>query len=443
MTANDKAAKFEHEAHEEAVVAWRRGMERHFFNIRLTDHKAPTPQDTAWLDSGEALMRARPATAPVTRKPDGYAYAYPNSMGGPGRAIHFEGGGRRINGSEPIEAIPYFLGTPPATAPGDLVKEVRRKVEAGRAAYVDSASFGNAESADILIDGLLDLLDAASERGERVQKAEAVAPGDWVARARDLVAALEANDWDRTQEGPWELIRDLAKAEPVAVRVPELLGDGAAEQALWSAMNRAAQYANRDDDKVILAELRKVGIHLATTASEPTPEAKPSAGLLAAAEAARSFVWGSGCSIPEDANERKGLEWYMRQHRDARDKFDAAIAAEKAKGVDPMSAAAQVHNEAATIIGDLKQRLEKMTQALDAMALQSLSQRLRADEAQSYADGFEEDLMEVQQELIKAEASGDAKLRAYRDWLTCKTHYEPGHVREIDRLLAETDGGAS
>ena len=51
--------------------------------------------------------------APVaTPMPDGYAYRYPGILGG----IEFSGG-REINGSRPIEAIPYWLGVPPAAQP--------------------------------------------------------------------------------------------------------------------------------------------------------------------------------------------------------------------------------------------------------------------------------------------------------------------------------------
>ena len=44
---------------------------------------------------------------PIARQPDGYAYRYPD-------CIRFETGGRSINGSKPIEAIPYYLGAPAA-----------------------------------------------------------------------------------------------------------------------------------------------------------------------------------------------------------------------------------------------------------------------------------------------------------------------------------------
>src|SRR5260370_2196881 len=43
------------------------------------------------------------------RQPDGYAYRYPDG-------IRFETGGRGINGSEPLESISYYFGTP---APGE------------------------------------------------------------------------------------------------------------------------------------------------------------------------------------------------------------------------------------------------------------------------------------------------------------------------------------
>ena len=240
----------------------------------------------------------------------------------------------------------------------------------------------------------------------RLPARPATAPGDWVARAKALMANSDYDCMTFTVLMQLKaLVRDLAKAEPVAVRVPELLGDGAAEQALWSAMNRAAQYANRDDDKVILAELRKVGIHLATTASVPAPEAKASAGLLA--EGVVDPTW-------------------MRGKPDSPEVIDLKqqLAAAKADTDTQRTLTQVAHDDR------------------DEWMHCSREWRVRAEKAEAhYADERSARSFDLAR-LAKAEASGDAKLRAYRDWLTCKTHYEPGHVREIDRLLAETDGGA-
>lgn len=45
------------------------------------------------------------------RQPDGYAYRYPSQLLSGGTEIRFNGG-QEVNGSKPIEAVPYYLGTP-------------------------------------------------------------------------------------------------------------------------------------------------------------------------------------------------------------------------------------------------------------------------------------------------------------------------------------------
>ena len=52
-----------------------------------------------------------PETMP--KQPDGYAYRYPDAWGS-GRSVIKFNDGRELNGSKPIEAIPYYFGTPPS-----------------------------------------------------------------------------------------------------------------------------------------------------------------------------------------------------------------------------------------------------------------------------------------------------------------------------------------
>lgn len=47
----------------------------------------------------------------VEREPDGYAYHYAWHSGG--TVLRFNGG-EAVNGSQPIEAVPYWLGKPPS-----------------------------------------------------------------------------------------------------------------------------------------------------------------------------------------------------------------------------------------------------------------------------------------------------------------------------------------
>lgn len=79
----------------------------------------------------EALAKQRQGS----RKPDGYAHTYPNPMGGPGRTIQFESNGRMINGSKPIEAIPYYLGTPPTTPEPDAAAPRKRSADTKQARF--------------------------------------------------------------------------------------------------------------------------------------------------------------------------------------------------------------------------------------------------------------------------------------------------------------------
>lgn len=51
-------------------------------------------------------------TSTQVRPPDGFAYRYPDPFGRAESVIAFTGGADR-NGSQPIEAVPYWLGTLP------------------------------------------------------------------------------------------------------------------------------------------------------------------------------------------------------------------------------------------------------------------------------------------------------------------------------------------
>lgn len=78
-------------------------------------------------DSDEAVARS-PAMAAEAAPPSGYAYRYP-SLGG--TVIRFNGG-KEVNGSRPIEAIPYWFAAP-QTAQADarvgLTDEQREAID--------------------------------------------------------------------------------------------------------------------------------------------------------------------------------------------------------------------------------------------------------------------------------------------------------------------------
>jgi hypothetical protein len=60
-------------------------------------------------------MRLPDETTPVTRSPDGYAHRRHNPFS-PGETYITFDSGHAINGSEPIESIPYWLGPAPPTS---------------------------------------------------------------------------------------------------------------------------------------------------------------------------------------------------------------------------------------------------------------------------------------------------------------------------------------
>jgi hypothetical protein len=62
------------------------------------------------LDAAQYVEAAKRQAAAAP--PHGYAYRYPGPYGG----IRFNGG-EEVNGSRPIEAVPYWLGSPPAPQP--------------------------------------------------------------------------------------------------------------------------------------------------------------------------------------------------------------------------------------------------------------------------------------------------------------------------------------
>ncbi|WP_186251701.1 hypothetical protein [Burkholderia gladioli] len=61
---------------------------------------------------GSVKSQGAPADAAKTAAPSGYAYRYP---AGNGTVIRFNDG-REVNGSRPIESVPYWLGAPPAAS---------------------------------------------------------------------------------------------------------------------------------------------------------------------------------------------------------------------------------------------------------------------------------------------------------------------------------------
>lgn len=80
-----------------------------------------------------------PAALPSTpRKPDGYAFRYPSPLSG-GTVIRFNGG-EAVNGSAPIEAVPYWLGEPDHK---DWVKYYETRIAELTAAMGEAADFMN------------------------------------------------------------------------------------------------------------------------------------------------------------------------------------------------------------------------------------------------------------------------------------------------------------
>lgn len=65
------------------------------------DDNPPTPCPRKY-----ALQECRAAAEPSERQPDGYAYRYPDGY------IRFSGG-REVNGSDPVETIPYYFRRAP------------------------------------------------------------------------------------------------------------------------------------------------------------------------------------------------------------------------------------------------------------------------------------------------------------------------------------------
>lgn len=78
------------------------------------------------------LHPAQAASQEGERKPDGFAYRYPDPMGG-GTVIRFTCG-QEVNGVRPVEAIPYFYGTPAHPA-ADKVRVTDAEDKAAQALY--------------------------------------------------------------------------------------------------------------------------------------------------------------------------------------------------------------------------------------------------------------------------------------------------------------------
>lgn len=58
----------------------------------------------------DAVDEARDPEPTARREPDGYAYRYPWHTGG--TVLRFNGG-EEVNGSKPMESVPYWLGEQP------------------------------------------------------------------------------------------------------------------------------------------------------------------------------------------------------------------------------------------------------------------------------------------------------------------------------------------
>lgn len=69
-----------------------------------------------WLQARAEAALAALSEQPEARQPDGYAYRYPSGYGSGETVIRFTCG-QEINGVRPIEAVPYFYGTPPGEQP--------------------------------------------------------------------------------------------------------------------------------------------------------------------------------------------------------------------------------------------------------------------------------------------------------------------------------------
>lgn len=71
----------------------------------------------ATLPEGIRKLAARSAPEPSERQPDGYAYRYPDGY------IRFSGG-REVNGSDPVETIPYYFRRAPEPRGEDVADKL-------------------------------------------------------------------------------------------------------------------------------------------------------------------------------------------------------------------------------------------------------------------------------------------------------------------------------
>jgi len=120
----------------QALASMRRASAN--YHVRLLSLEASQQQPADHLRDATEMVTASESAPEATMTPHGYAYRYPGPLGG----IEFTNG-QAINGSRPIEAIPYWLGVPPAAEPAQVVtpfwksnEEARRDRagEAGKAA---------------------------------------------------------------------------------------------------------------------------------------------------------------------------------------------------------------------------------------------------------------------------------------------------------------------
>jgi hypothetical protein len=169
-------------------------------------------------DKNAATMLRHYAKAPpaaavgqAERKPDGYAYRYPDAWGSGRTVIEFSGGQER-NGNKPLEAIPYYFGTPPAAA----VAEVHGYSDNDRARIVSALQSARDRMASMLPkvygegwDGDLDTMLEAINYMKRAGRISPPADSAGVTEAKlaKLVEAAQGFELIEHADGTWLVFR--------------------------------------------------------------------------------------------------------------------------------------------------------------------------------------------------------------------------------------------